>query len=60
MYVCSLTDVIGRKRTLAEVQGRVLLARRRIELVQQAYENSKGILQEGTSDKNFQIEILPI
>ena len=57
VFCCSLADVIGRKRALAEAQGCVLLARRRIELVKQAYENSKSLLQQGTSDKNSQIEI---
>ena len=48
--VCSLSDVIERKRILAEAQGRVLLARRRIELMKQAYENRKSLLQEGKVD----------
>ena len=48
LCTCSLVDVIERRRLLAVAQGRVLLARRRIELVKQAYESSKGILQEGT------------
>ena len=43
---------IERRRILAEAQGRVLLVRRRIELMKQAYENDKGILQEGTFSNN--------
>ena len=48
MYIiCSLSDVIERRRILAEAQGRVLLARRRVELMKQAYEDRKSLLQEG-------------
>ena len=39
--------MIERKRLLAEAQGRVLLAQRRIEIVKQAYEDSKRLLHEG-------------
>ena len=46
----SLSEVIERKRVLAEAQGRVLLARRRVELIKQAYETSKTLLQEGKFD----------
>ena len=45
--MCSLSDVIERRRILAEAQERVLLARRRVELMRQAYEDSKSLLQEG-------------
>ena len=47
MCICSLSDVIERKRILAEAQGRVLLAKRRLELVKEAYESSKVLVQQG-------------
>lgn len=46
----SLSRIIERKRILAEAQGRVLLARRRIELIKQVYESSKSSLQQGKSN----------
>ena len=45
--LCSLSGVIERWRILAEAQGCVLLARKRIELMKQAYDSSKSLLQEG-------------
>jgi uncharacterized protein YbcI len=48
--VYSLSGVIERKRILAEAQGRVLLSRRRIELMKQAYEDNKGLLHEGKNN----------
>ena len=49
---CSLSGVIERRRILAEAQGRVLLARRRVELMKQAYDSSKSLLQEGIYNEN--------
>lgn len=48
--LCSLYSVLERRSKLTEVQGHVLLARRRIERVKQAYDESKNLLQDGNLD----------
>ena len=42
-----LSTFVERRMILAEAQGSVLLARRRVDLMKQTYENSKMLLQQG-------------
>ena len=48
----SLSGVIERQRILAEAQGHVLLAMRRVELMKQTYDSGKSSLQEGIYNEN--------
>ena len=46
-----LSTFIERRMILAEAQGSVLLARRRVDLMKQAYDDSKVLLQRGKTKK---------
>ena len=46
-----LSTFIERRMILAEAQGSVLLARRRVDLMKQVYDDSKVLLQRGKTKK---------
>ena len=46
-----LSTFVERRMILAEAQGSVLLARRRVDLMKQVYDDSKVLLQRGKTKK---------